>query len=211
MAGDITLEQYEHWVHPADALERAKQRFGQRSAIRHLWDALGDGRLHAVAETRKDGTFSGYTERFVFISAVYWRGVRQQGPESFFWLSADLTVPASPSTYSMSVIEYHGVRFNPRQLEKLLAPEKPAQPASDKAQSEDGSEDVEHADSGPPVERPALEAWHRLYTDLYPDESLPHAVASAKGFFWDKTVGRDRVHALFPARKSGRKSRKPNK
>jgi hypothetical protein len=63
----------------------------------------------------------------------------------------------------------------------------------------------------PPVDRAALEAWHALYVKLYGDgHSLPHAVESAKGFFHDRTVGRDRVHALFTGRKSGRKPTKTN-
>lgn len=129
MAGDITLREYEDWVHPTDALERAKQRFGQRSAIRHLWDALGIGRLQAVAETSQAGSHS-RPERLVFIPVTHWREVEQQGPESFFWLLADLSV--SPSlAYSMTTFDYHGVRFNPRQLDKLLGDAKPATPASE--------------------------------------------------------------------------------
>lgn len=119
MAGDITLREYEDWVHPADALKRAIERFGQRSAIRHLWDALEEGRLQGVAETHQDSTLN-HAQRFVFIPIAHWREVGRQGPESFFWPMADLTVSPSLTTYSMKVIDYQGIRFNPRQLEKLI-------------------------------------------------------------------------------------------
>ena len=87
--------------------------------------------------------------------------------------------------------------LDPEYEERLVAAVKAVQPAIPEPEA---SEDRE------PVDRKDLEAWYALYVQTYGDGlPLPHAVDSAKGFFHDKTVGRDRVHALFPARKSGRK------
>jgi len=60
---------------------------------------------------------------------------------------------------------------------------------------------------GPRVTDGELRAWYDVYRRFYTGalDTQDNAYASAKGMFPGKFVARDRVRALFPARKAGRK------
>lgn len=196
MAGDLTLREYEDWVRPADALERAIQRFGKRSAIRNLWDVLDDGRLHAVAETASDSTFGNFTQRFVFIPVAHWRAVGQQGPDSFFWLLADLSVSLSPTMYTARVIDYQGIRFNPRQLDKLLEPARSAGSPTGVA----APNKAERATPKKNVPTRELAAWYARYraaNEGTPADAIPVAWARAKEAFPANSIPRRLIREVM--------------
>jgi len=66
---------------------------------------------------------------------------------------------------------------------------------------------IPEEDKRPRVSDPALETWAAAFKKVYPDADQDFAWKSARGFFPDKQVGRDRVRALIP-RPQGRPKEK---
>lgn len=211
---------FDKWF-PARMVRDRLYKYGSSTQLAALGDRLKVGLVTAAA-----GHMSIALTKAIAgpcsISAQQWKTLEAFAHNNI-WQTGQLTLHFQQDYRSAKIRhDYYDVRFEPDGINAMLEgmewPELPPKaaagsPASSPslpgqivAQADTTSSDLEDVGNGEPVTREDLQAWHDLYTQLYTgDFALPHAVQSAKGFFHDKRVGRDRVHALFPARKSGRK------
>jgi len=211
--------EFNKWL-PARMVSDRLYKYGSSIQLTALGDRLKVGLVTAAA-----GHMSvAQTEAIggpCLIPARHWKPLEGLAHNDV-WQTGQLTLYFQQDYRSAKIRhDYYGVRFEPNAINAMLEgmewpklnPEirenlavSPSAPQEVIVKDETTWTDPEDSGNGEPVTLEELRAWHDLYSKLYQgDFPLSHAVRSAKGFFPDKRVGRDRVHSLFPTRKSGRK------
>lgn len=197
-----TATVFRDWLPAREVSARLSDTLGALTGRSALWDRLCAGLARAAAShmaVARGRAQPGPT----WVARKTWLAVTGIVHDDL-WETDQLTAWVLLDGHSQKTrFDFYDVRFEPDGVEKML----PTTPKPGARTADDDGPDGEPEDgNGPPVDRSDLEAWYDLYSKIYGAEfALPHAVRSAKGFFPDKTVGRDRVHDLFPVRKSGRK------
>ena len=118
--GDITEAEYLLWMHPQLAFRRATEVFESAShASSGLYASLKDGTLLAVAEEAT----SNYVRRpYRFIPPDHWKALKYLQSYAAFWRTAIIEVEIPAAHSRATAHHYHGVRFEPLQVAKVIGP-----------------------------------------------------------------------------------------
>lgn len=208
----MTAEEHSKWLPPKETIALLKSRMPYLIAVSTLIGRLRGDQIVAIAGSctkivgikieSKVGLIRMFPALWQLYSESFSRhySLWDSGDIHFF---EDATNITSKSTYS-----YYDVRFRPSDIVAMLPSSVKATDTIDAAPLAD-----EAKPSGKPVSSAHLQLWHELYLKVYansPVVTLPHAIASAKGMFPDKSVGRDRVRELRAGGKTGPKKAMPD-
>lgn len=123
------------------------------------------------------------------------------------------SVYRSSGTYpTLKPIRFFDVRFKPDDINAIIAPHQVQPPnaaANDQIENNKPEADADYRKL-PPVSEAHLKAWFAVYSLAYssgPLDTLPNAIASARGMFPGRFVSRERVRDLAGGRTRGRKPR----
>jgi hypothetical protein len=208
----IAAEDTSNWVTPSAALALTTPILTDSFAGRSILDALKAGWIRSVA-------------------ARYSWEIRDKDPKKWenaeipsrFWghlTTGDLWTTGN-ARFFLGKVDGHagavtvscfGIRFEPKGVHDLIsgAPN-PGVPVATHSTPLPLNELAPEEPKGPPVSETHLQAWFKLYGEVFsgPDDTLANALKSARGMFPSKFVSRDRVRKLCEGRKRGRKEGSP--
>jgi len=189
--GTVSQGQFDDWLTPREAVRLLEPAYGTGSdsyiAKHTLLENVRAGLVRAVA---RDSSEAGKKAQLADVKPNHFHAVAEN---HIFWVNGLVSYRAG--SYSEdNEYRFFDVRFDPESVRKIVGSVKADAPAGAPLQAE----------PGPAVSDAALEAWYETYKANYPDNSLDHAWASARGMFHDKTVTRIRVSKLRGPREMGR-------
>jgi len=193
MAG-ITPEEYAGWMHPRAALDLLAEDYGNYpNAAAAIFERLRGGRVQAASETWRQRTRTG--NRPALMDNADWGKLETIPSHSRFWNSSDIEIEIGETRHTVTTT-FYGVRFKPEHVRALLTKRgAAAAPAEEDDKPDPKLTDVSSAD---------LAKWAALFAEVYPGATQALALKSAKGFFPDKNVSRNRVFAaMIEKRKRG--------
>jgi hypothetical protein len=229
MADELLEEKFKTWLMPSAALKRVNTIFQSEDvSIRAIILRLEGGQIKSASH----GYSYEYDDRtnkysaITLISSDHWKAFHRLIRSADFWKTGDIRFAFGPSQKAyipglsgvLRAASYFNVRLDPQGLNALLAsafgePGLMPRPDDD-VKAPIATLPTEALERGPRVSDEWLSGWLELFRKTYGNtdqDTLATAWASAKGMFPDKSVARDRVHALLSGRKTGKKPGKPEK
>lgn len=215
MTEKLTPIDYAGWITARRLADKFYALQDFTASVNSLADKLRVGLVHAAAGY-VSVNLSQADRGPVRIPREHWKEIKALARDDL-WQTGQVSVWVQEHLRSEKVrYDYHDVRFELSGVGEMLATMMPAPSppleflggltSVDEDAAQTAIDLPELPDKRPRVTDPHLRAWHDVYMNIYGDKQpLPHAVASAKGMFPDKSVGRDRVRDLFPERKRGPK------
>jgi len=207
---DIAAKEFALWIPPRDAIRQLAGRFGDLgNAALTLYGRLKEGILVAAAERAES---HGVNSAFKVIPPEHWKALQHIQGESSLWQSGDILIDAR-SGYTKVSVGYHGIRFDPAQINKLvdIVPAGPAaieingNPAVQETTPVAEPAAIKEPTAAPKRRRVSprhLKAWHAAYKAAYggtPADTPVFALQSAQGMFPDKLVSGAEVKRLATA------------
>lgn len=201
MADEETpAKKWKLWLPPKTALAQCSS-MGERTAIATIYQRLCSGLIKSIA--RKTEIGRKITEYFQIDSSIWARASEGIYANSVWHNNGDMSVSIRRSGSIYDTVDLHlfSIRFDPAGIDEI---QPPASPPIDADRHEENAQE-----KGPPVSTEHLNQWQQLYERAYggtPQDTRANQLASARGMFPGKSISRERIRALFEARKPGRKT-----
>jgi hypothetical protein len=207
--GGVAFGDSEAWLTPEAAVGILEDAYDSNQLARNtLLTRLRSGMVHAVAlSTRVD---NGALRQNLVIPRDHWDGVEWHN-NVFVTGDLEYTTGSYGSRGHMRWSRF-GVFLNRAEVEEIVDPQRRTS-QNEEPQVQEPEEQVEEPQPAAtselkPVSQAALQAWYEAYKLAYggtAQDTLPFALASAKGAFPDRRISRETIRKLAGGRKRGPK------
>lgn len=215
--GCISEEEYLSWEPVPQALGRVTGAVGRPGeAAVAIVQRLRAGHLVAAAEYVTEVGSSNAPISYVTVPKEYWLQSWTSNSSSSFWRTSqmELTFPGHTLNSKSRTITYFGLRFEPTDLQKLIAPKVVRQPPPEARKVISSvARFLSQPDPFPPLHRTKnqrkrisddkLTAWYRARRAQFPGEVHRIVKQEAEAHFGEGTVGKNQLYRVMRAVSGG--------